>query len=91
MKERTNMEKLMNVLKLLDIINSLKMSGIEEDWIISGLVTFLEENQVDDAIDFLNSIDVNEIKAARKDIKGTSLSNPDNVISLIDFLKECDN
>ena len=85
------MEKLMNVLKLLDIIRSLKMSGIEDDWIISGLITFLEENQVDDAIYFFNSIDVDEIKAECENTKDTSLSNPDNVISLIDFFKECDN
>ena len=52
------MEKLMNLLKLLDIIKSLEVSGVEDDWIISGLVTFLDENQIDDAIDFFNSIDV---------------------------------
>ena len=85
------MEKLMNLLKLLDIIKSLEVSGVEDDWIISGLVTFLDENQIDDAIDFFNSIDTNEIKAERENAKDTSLSNPDNVISLIDFLKECDN
>ena len=85
------MEKLMSVLKLLDVIKSLKDSGIEDDWIISGLVTFLDENQVDDAIDFFNFIDVDEIKAECENAKDTSLSNPDNVISLIDFLKECDN
>lgn len=81
----------MNVLKLLDIIRSLKMSGIEDDWIISGLITFLEENQVDDAINFFNSIDIDEIKAECKNATGTSLSNPDNVISLIDFFEESDN
>lgn len=85
------MEKLMNLLKLLDIIKSLEVSGVEDDWIISGLVTFLDENQIDDAIDFFNSIDADEIKAECKNAKDTSLSNPDNVISLIDFLKECDN
>lgn len=85
------MEKLMNLLKLLDIIKSLEVSGVEDDWIISGLITFLDENQIDDAIDFFNSIDVNEIKAGCENAKDTSLSNPDNVISLIDFLKECDN
>lgn len=81
----------MNLLKLLDIIKSLEVSGVEDDWIISGLVTFLDENQIDDAIDFFNSIDVDEIKAECENAKGTNLSNPDNVISLIDFLKECDN
>lgn len=81
----------MSVLKLLDVIKSLKDSGIEDDWIISGLVTFLDENQVDDAIDFFNFIDVDEIKAECENVKDTSMSNPDNVISLIDFLKECDN
>lgn len=85
------MEKLMNLLKLLDIIKSLEVSGVEDDWIISGLVTFLDEEQIDDAIDFFKSIDVNEIKAECEIAKGTSLSNPDDVISLIDFLKECDN
>ena len=85
------MEKLINLLKLLDIIKSLEVSGIEDDWIISGLVTFLDENQIDDAIDFFNSIDVDEIKAECENTKDTSLSNPDSVISLIDFLKECDN
>ena len=85
------MEKLMNLLKLLDIIKSLEVSGVEDDWIISGLVTFLDENQIDDAIDFFKSIDVDEIKAECENAKGTNLSNPDNVISLIDFLKECDN
>lgn len=85
------MEKLMNVLKLLDIIRSLKMSGIEDDWIISGLITFLEENQVDDAINFFNSIDIDEIKAECNNATDTSLSNPDNVISLIDFFEESDN
>lgn len=85
------MEKLMNLLKLLDIIKSLEVSGVEDDWIISGLVTFLDENQIDDAIDFFKSIDVDEIKAECENDKDTSLSNPDNVISLIDFLKECDN
>ena len=85
------MEKLMSVLKLLDVIKSLKDSGIEDDWIISGLVTFLDENQVDDAINFFNSIDIDEIKAECENDKDTSLSNPDNIISLIDFLKECDN
>ena len=81
----------MNVFKLLDAIKALQDSGIEDDWIISGLVTFLDENQVDDAIDFFNSIDVDEIKAECENANDTSLSNPDNVISLIDFLKECDN
>ena len=85
------MEKRMNLLKLLDIIKSLEVSGVENDWIISGLVTFLDENQIDDAIDFFNSIDIDEIKAECENAKDTSLSNPDNVISLIDFLKECDN
>lgn len=85
------MEKLMNVLKLLDIIKSLKDSGVEDDWIVSGLITFLNENQVEDAINFFNFIDVDEIKAECENAKGNSLSNPDNVISLIDFLKENDN
>ena len=85
------MEKLMNLLKLLDIIKSLEVSGVEDDWIISGLVTFLDKNQIDDAIDFFNSVDADEIKAECENAKGTSLSNPDNMISLIDFLKECDN
>lgn len=85
------MEKLMNLLKLLDIIKSLEVSGVEDDWIISGLVTFLDENQIDDAIDFFNSIDADEIKAECENTKDTNLSNPDNMISLIDFLKECDN
>lgn len=81
----------MNLLKLLDIIKSLEVSGVEDDWIISGLVTFLDENQIDDAIDFFNSIDADEIKAECENTKDTNLSNPDNMISLIDFLKECDN
>lgn len=81
----------MNVLKLLDIIRSLKISGIEDDWIISGLITFLEENQVNDAINFFNSIDIDEIKAECKNATNTSLSNPDNVISLFDFFEESDN
>lgn len=81
----------MNVLKLLDTIRALQDSGIEDDWIISGLVTFLEEDQVDDAIDFFNSIDVDEIKAECENAKDTSLSNPDNMISLMDFFKESDN
>ena len=85
------MERLMNVFKLLDAIKALQASGIEDDWIISGLITFLEEDQVDDAIDFFNSIDANEIKAECEIAKDTSLSNPDNIISLIDFFKECDN
>ena len=81
----------MNLLKLLDIIKSLEVSGVEDDWIISGLVTFLDENQIDDAIDFFNSIDTDEIKAECENAKDANLSNPDNMISLIDFLKECDN
>ena len=85
------MEKLMNLLKLLDIIKSLEVSGVEDDWIISGLVTFLDENQIDDAIDFFKSIDVDEIKAECENVKDTSLFNPDDAISLIDFFKECDN
>ena len=85
------MERLMNVFKLLDAIKALQDSGIEDDWIISGLITFLEEDQVDDAIDCLNSIDADEIKAECENTKDTSLSNSDNIISLIDFFKECDN
>ena len=85
------MERLMNVFKLLDVIKALQDSGIEDDWIISGLITFLEEDQVDEAIDFFKSIDADEIKAECEITKGTSLSNPDNIISLIDFFKECDN
>ena len=81
----------MNVFKLLDVIKALQDSGIEDDWIISGLITFLEEDQVDEAIDFFKSIDTDEIKAECENTKDTSLSNPDNVISLIDFFKECDN
>lgn len=81
----------MNVFKLLDAIKALQDSGIEDDWIICGLVTFLEEDQVDEAIGFFNSIDTDEIKAECENAKGTSLSSPDNIISLIDFFKECDN
>ena len=58
----------MNLLKLLDIIKSLEVSGVEDDWIISGLVTFLDENQIDDAIDFFKSIDVDEIKAGHEPV-----------------------
>lgn len=85
------MEKLMNLLKLLDIIKSLEMSGVEDEWIISGLVTFLDESQIDDAIDFFNSIDVDKIKAECENTKYTSLSNPDNLIRLMDFFTESDN
>lgn len=85
------MEKLMNLLKLLDIIKSLEVSGVEDDWIISGLVTFLDENQINDAIDFFNSIDADEIKAECENTKYTSLSNPDNLIRLMDFFTESDN
>lgn len=85
------MEKLMNLLKLLDIIKSLEVSGVEDDWIISGLVTFLDENQINDAIDFFNSIDADEIKAECENAEDTSLSNPDNLIRLMDFFTESDN
>lgn len=81
----------MNVFKLLDVIKALQDSGIEDDWIISGLITFLEEDQVDEAIDFFNSIDTDEVKAECENTKNTSLSNPDNVIGLIDFFNESDN
>ena len=85
------MEELMNVLKLLDVIKALKDSGIEDDWIISGLITFLNKDQVDEAIDFFSSVDANEIKAECNKCDEAILSNPDNMISLIDFFKECDN
>lgn len=81
----------MNLLKLLDIIKSLEVSGVEDDWIISGLVTFLDENQINDAIDFFNSIDADEIKAECENAEDTSLSNPDNLIRLMDFFTESDN
>ena len=85
------MEELMNVLKLLDAIKVLKDSGIEDDWIVSGLITFLNKDQVNEAIDFFNSVDIDEIKAECNNSDEASLSNPDNVIGLIDFFNESDN
>ena len=85
------MEELMNVLKLLNAIKALKDSGIEVDWIMSGLITFLNKDQVDEAIDFFNSVDVNEIKAECINNNDVSLSKPDNLISLMDFFAENDN
>lgn len=85
------MEELMNVLKLLDIIKALQDSGIEDSWIMSGLITFLNKDQVYEAIDFFNSIDTDEIKAECENTENMSLSNPDNVIRLMDFFTESDN
>lgn len=85
------MEELMNVLKLLDAIKALKDSGIENDWIMSGLITFLNKDQVDEVIDFFNSVDANEIKAECINNNEVSLSKPDNLISLMDFFMENDN
>lgn len=85
------MEELMNVLKLLDAIKALKDSGIEDDWIMSGLITFLNKDQVDEAIDFFNAVDVNEIKAECINTNEASLSKPDNLIRLMDFFMENDN
>ena len=85
------MEELMNVLKLLDAIKALKDSGIEDDWIMSGLITFLNKSQVDEAIDFFNSVDIDEIKAECNNSDEASLSKPDNLISLMDFFTEYDN
>ena len=85
------MEELMNVLKLLDAIKALKDSGIEDDWIISGLITFLNKDQVNEAIDFFDSVDIDEIKAECENTKDTSLSKSDNLIGLIDFFEESDN
>lgn len=85
------MEELMNVLKLLDTIKSLKSSGIEDDWIMSGLITFLDKSQVDEAINFFNSVDINEIKAECNNSEENSLSKPENLISLMDFFAEYDN
>lgn len=85
------MDELMNVLKLLDAIRALKDSGIEDDWIMSGLITFLNKDQVDEAIDFFNSVDVNEIKAECNNNNEASLSKPDNLISLMDFFTENNN
>ena len=85
------MEELMNVLKLLDAIKALKDSGIEDDWIMSGLITFLNKDQVDEAIDFFNSVDANEIKTECINSDEASLYKPDNLISLMDFFTENDN
>lgn len=81
----------MNVFKLLDAIKALRDSGIEDDWIISGLITFLEEDQVDEAIDFFNSVDIDEIKAECNNSDEASLSKPDNLINLMDFFTENNN
>lgn len=85
------MEELMNIFKLLDTIKALKDLGIEDDWIMSGLITFLNKDQVNEAIDFFNAVDVNEIKAECINSNKARLSKPDNLISLIDFFAENDN
>lgn len=52
------MDNLLNVLNLMDIIAE---KDIDREWCMCALVTFLDSEQVEEAIEFFSSIDKNEI------------------------------
>lgn len=71
------MDNLLNVLNLMDII---KEKDIDREWCMCALVTFLNPEQVQEAIEFFNSVDVNDIDELVNETK-------DNTISMYDINK----